>query len=118
MALGEACGIAAHLAITKKVPLRRVPVAELQSLLVERKGVITFYEDLPFTDPAFAAFQFLGARGLNPGYKALKGTKLTQAEANERQARIAKYHGKPAKLANPPQDLTALATDLYKALKP
>ena len=91
--LGEACGIAAHLAIRGGVEVRRVPVPELQSLLVERRGVITFYEDLPFTDPAFAAFQWLGARGLNGGYKATKDAKLTHADAAKKLARILKING-------------------------
>ena len=60
MVLGEASGIAAHLAIRDSVAPRRVPVAELQRLLVERRGVATFYEDLKFDHPTFAAMQWLG----------------------------------------------------------
>jgi hypothetical protein len=94
MALGEACGLAADLAISREVPVRRIPTAALQTRLVERRGVITFYSDLPFTDPAFAAFQFLGARGLTPGYRATKGARLTQAEAAQVLARVLHYEGK------------------------
>ena len=94
MALGEAAGVAAHLAIQRKTPVRRVPVAELQRLLVERCAVVTFYEDLPFHDPDFAAFQYLGARGLNPGYRAEPETALTRAAGAERLARILGYEGR------------------------
>lgn len=94
IALGEACGIAAHLAIQRNLPLRDVPVPELQSLLVERKGVVTFYEDLPFADPAFPAMQYLGARGLNPGYRAEKESPLTETAAANRLARILHFEGK------------------------
>jgi hypothetical protein len=127
MGLGEVCGIAAHLAIRGGVEVRRVPVPELQALLVERRGVITFYEDLPFTDPAFAAFQWLGARGLNGGYKATKDARLTHADAAEKLARILKVHGPispglQARLAKateaPDLDLTQFATTVYKALRP
>ena len=52
---------------------------EIQALLVERRGVITFDEDLPFGDPAFAAFQYLGARGLGKGYRTLRGAPVTRA---------------------------------------
>ncbi|MDX2152776.1 MAG: FAD-dependent oxidoreductase [Bryobacteraceae bacterium] len=38
MALGEASGLAAHLAIEERVPPWKVRAAELQRLLVERKG--------------------------------------------------------------------------------
>jgi hypothetical protein len=148
MALGEACGIAAHLSLKRGAPLRRVPPAEVQALLVERRGVITFYEDLPFDDPVFPAFQYLGARGLNPGYRASKNEPLTRASAAERLARILKYEGRAwsapagdpsapltgaelaawlkqagyARAAAPatgaPADLAAFAAAVYAAIKP
>jgi hypothetical protein len=109
MALGEACGIAAHVAVRGGVEVRRAPVPELQTLLVERRGAITFYEDLPFTDPAFAAFQWLGARGLNGGYRATKDEKLTRASAAGRLARILRFHGRSwsAPVDNPDAPLLA-----------
>lgn len=91
IALGEACGIAAHLAIRHKVTVRKVPTAELQALLVERKGVITFYDDLPFADEAHAAMQYLGARGLNGGYRAGKIDGLTETAGAEKLSRIVRY---------------------------
>lgn len=94
MALGEASGIAAHLAIRRTVAVRRVPVAELQRLLVERGGVITFYDDLPFNHQAFAAFQWLGARGLNPGYKATPELKLTRRDGGVKLDRILRAEGR------------------------
>jgi len=126
MALGEVCGIAAHLAVSRRVVVRRVPVPDLQALLVERRGVITYYEDLPFTDPAFAAFQWLGARGLNPGYNATKDARLTSAEITERLDRILKTHGPvspetEARLRHATGqseiDLTTFATKIYEALR-
>ncbi len=95
MALGEACGIAAHVAQLRGVSLRKAPVREIQALLVERRGVITFDEDLPFGDPAFAAFQYLGARGLGKGYRTLRGAPVTRADGGERLGRILKFEGKP-----------------------
>ncbi len=94
IALGEAAGTAAHLAIENKVTPRAVPTAELQRTLVERGAVVTFYHDLAFNDPDFAAFQYLGARGLNPGYRAEKDTLLTRAAGAERLARILQQEGK------------------------
>ena len=78
MALGQASGVAAHLAITGRSPLHAVPAEDLQIALVERGAVVTHYNDLPFDHPDFAALQFLGARGLNPGYKATPDLKLTR----------------------------------------
>ena len=94
MALGQAAGIAAHLAIRDNVPVRRVAVPMLQHLLVAQGGVITHYNDLPFDHPAFAAFQWLGARGLNHGYMATPGLKLTRSAAWERLARVLRAEGK------------------------
>jgi hypothetical protein len=86
--LGEASGIAAHLSITEKKPLRKISTPILQKLLVERKAVVTYFDDLRFDDPDFAAFQWLGARGLNKGYNATPDKILTQADIDEIRARI------------------------------
>ena len=87
MALGEACGVAAHLSLRDGKPLRSISTSELQHCLVERGSVITHYDDLPFDHPAFAAFQWLGTRGLNPGYLAHPDMKLSRAAAAERSGR-------------------------------
>ncbi len=94
MSLGEAAGIAAHLAIEEDVDVRSVPVPQLQALLVEEAGVITFYEDLPFDHPAFAAMQWLGARALNPGYRATPEMKLTRRDGWVKLGRILAAEGK------------------------
>ncbi len=117
MALGEASGIAAHLAILHQRTVRSVPTAELQALLVERRGVITYYGDLPFTDPDFAAYQFLGARGLNPGYKANKDEKLNPTLAASRLERIQKYHGSPIKLERLPVTGAEFAREIYRVAR-
>lgn len=93
MALGEASGLAAHLAVRRGVPVRHAPVAELQRLLVEAGGVITFYDDLPFGSPHFAAFQWLGARGMNPGYQATPDRPLTRRDGWTKLGRILRSEG-------------------------
>ena len=117
MALGEASGIAAHLAIQRDVPVRRVPVAELQRLLVERGGVITFYDDLPFDHPAFAAFQWLGARGLNPGYEATPEMKLTRRDGWTKLARVLRCEGKPWQTPQDDPQVPLRAADLAEWLR-
>jgi hypothetical protein len=89
----------------------------LQTLLVERRGVITFYEDLRFTDPVFAAFQWLGARGLNGGYRATKDAKLTRASAAGRLARMLRLHGQSWSAPRDSPDAPLLASDLREWLK-
>lgn len=116
MALGEVCGLAAHLAVKKSVEVRRVPVPELQQLLVERKGVITFFEDLPFDDPAFAAFQYLGARGLNPGYRADGNKPLRRGEGSGCLARILKAEGKTWQTPRNDTDSPLRSAELFRWL--
>jgi hypothetical protein len=95
MALGEACGVAAHLSLRVGKSLRSIPVSELQHLLVARGSVITHYDDLPFDHPAFAAFQWLGARGLNPGYQARPEMKMSRTAAAERFGRVLEVEKRP-----------------------
>ena len=94
MALGQASGIAAHLAVRDGLAVRDVPPGELQRLLVERRGVITFYSDLPFDHPHFAALQWLGARGLNPRYEATPELKMTRRHGWIKLQRILAAEGK------------------------
>lgn len=94
LALGEAAGIAAHVAIGRATAVRAAPVAEIQRILVERRGVIAFYEDLPFDHPHFAAFQWLGARGLNPRYEATPDLAMTRRHGWTKLARILATEGR------------------------
>lgn len=94
MALGEVSGLAAHLAIRDRSRVRDVEVPALQRALVERGGVITFYHDVKFNHPAFAAFQWLGARGLAVGYYAEPDRVLSRAEAAARLARVLHFAGR------------------------
>ena len=63
MSLGQAAGHAAALAIRGKIPVQRVPVAELQAAL-QAKGSATIYtSDVPPGHADFAAVQGWGTRG-------------------------------------------------------
>jgi ribulose 1,5-bisphosphate synthetase/thiazole synthase len=88
MALGEACGLAAHLAIQSGVELRSVPVGRIQQDLLANGGAITYFEDPPATAETFTAFQWLGARGLNKGYRADLKQRLSRADGAERLRRM------------------------------
>jgi hypothetical protein len=94
MALGEAAGLAADVALRQGTLVREIRVADLQHLLVGRGGVITLLNDMPFDHPAFPAFQWLGARGFNTAYKAEPERKLSRREAAERLQRVLRSEGK------------------------
>lgn len=70
MAMGQAAGAAAHLALAARAEPRTINPAQLQRLLLTRDHVITFFSDIDRKHPAYAASQFFGARGFFPGYLA------------------------------------------------
>jgi hypothetical protein len=73
MALGQAAGMAAHLAIEAGVEPRAVDIDRLQRELVSRGHVITYFKDIDQKDPAYAALQYFGTRGFFPDYFARSG---------------------------------------------
>jgi hypothetical protein len=64
MALGEAAGEAAAIAIEQSVPPRRVSVAELQRRLLDHGAVLIYFSDAKPGDAHFAALQRLALRGV------------------------------------------------------
>jgi hypothetical protein len=93
MALGQACGKAAHLAIKGNVAVRAISVPHLQQSILSDGGTITYFDDLRGGLPTFIAFQWLGARGLNSDYHAEPEKQLTRGEGAERLRRILEHMG-------------------------
>ena len=83
MALGQAAGTAAHLALAAGVQPRNVDTAQLQHELLKQGQVITFFKDIDRNHPAYAALQFLGTRACFPDYYARPDAPITQTEAAE-----------------------------------
>jgi len=63
MALGEAAGSAAHLAVAAGVVPRQVNIGALQRELLNRGAVLIYFRDLAPGSPAFEAAEILGLRG-------------------------------------------------------
>jgi hypothetical protein len=70
MAMGEAAGTAAALALEDGYAAREVPIPRLQRALLRNGAVLMHYEDVDPSHPAFAALQFLGVRGLVTDWRA------------------------------------------------
>ncbi|MBL8229209.1 MAG: FAD-dependent oxidoreductase [Bryobacterales bacterium] len=70
MALGQAAGVAAHLAIAAGVEPRAVNMDQLQREILRRGQVITYFKDIDQKDPAYAALQYFGTKGFFPDYFA------------------------------------------------
>lgn len=90
MALGEAAGTAAALALNRRVRVRDVPRGALQRALVDGGQVITYFEDV--VPARFAGYdeqspglseaaQLWGARGFFTHYAARPDEALTEGEA-------------------------------------
>jgi hypothetical protein len=81
MALGQAAGIAAHLAIESSRELRSVDIDRLQRRLVKEGHILTFFRDINLSDPAHAAIQYFGTRGFFESYTADARAPLTKKQA-------------------------------------
>jgi hypothetical protein len=100
MALGQAAGTAAHLALTflprpashapRPVSVRTVPIDQLQRLLLKHGQVIAFFHDLP---PAgteeFEAAQFFAVRGFFDTYELRASEPLDEGAAKKMLHRFA-----------------------------
>lgn len=70
MALGQAAGVVASMAIDGGTTVRDVDVSLLQDILVGQKATVIYYEDVRPEDNGFAMVQYLGLRGYLPEWKA------------------------------------------------
>jgi hypothetical protein len=68
VAMGQAAGTAAVLALRNNVDVRHVAVESLQRELLKQKARLAFYWDVPLEHRAFAAIQWLSVRGGLEGY--------------------------------------------------
>jgi hypothetical protein len=106
MALGQAAGTAAAIAVADGVPARKVDVVKLQRELLRQKAILIYYTDVPPGHAAFEAVQSFGLRGFLPGWEAKPGAAVGEEEA----ARWAAWAdvGRPAGAATRGAFLTAL----------
>ena len=68
MALGQAAGTAAHLAIAGATQPREVNVETLQRLLLKQGQVLTYFRDIDRASHAYAALQYFGTKGFFGDY--------------------------------------------------
>ncbi|MDR1102782.1 MAG: FAD-dependent oxidoreductase [Tannerella sp.] len=70
MALGQAAGVAAALAIDEGLKVRNVPLDKLQDGLVAQQATLIYYRDVPHTDADFPLVQRMGLQGYLPDWEA------------------------------------------------
>jgi len=92
-ALGQASGIAAHIALSEEVPISKVAVKEVQKLLHENNAKTAYISDIDVYSPYFVAAQYFGVRGFlhdaylmeeskmsgTDTYKSIRGTQYAFA---------------------------------------
>jgi hypothetical protein len=110
MAIGQAAGVAAHLALAADVPAGKVDIAKMQRLLLDRGQVLTYFKDLDKADPSFQAMQFLGARGFFQDYDARSADPLEYSQAVEWLKLV------PSEVKLPPQSDRFLRRSALRAL--
>lgn len=103
MAMGQAAGAAAHLALAARTEPRTVSPALLQRLLLTRDHVITYFSDIDRKHPAYAALQYFGARGFFPDYRARADEPVDLATARA-WWKLATGHDAPASDGAPTKD--------------
>ena len=70
MALGEAAGVAASLAIDGATDVRSIPISELQKKLLDNGATLIYFKDLTPADPDFRQVEMLALKGYFPDWKA------------------------------------------------
>jgi hypothetical protein len=110
MALGQAAGIGAHLALAANVPVSQVDVAKMQRMLLERGQVLTYFNDLDPADPSFHAMQFLGTKGFFRNYDARPNDPVEYSQAAEWLKMVS------SELKLPPQSDRLLRRSALRAL--
>lgn len=71
MGLGQVAGVAAALALRKKLPVGEVPIEQLQASLLGYNQILTYFEDISKEHRAFKAVQFWGTKGFFDRYQCM-----------------------------------------------
>jgi len=70
MAIGQAAGIAATIAINDQIKIQNVCLEKLQEKLLDQKATLMYFRDVTHTDPDFRIVQYMGLHGYLPDWDA------------------------------------------------
>lgn len=113
MAIGQAAGIAASLAIDAKLKLKNVDMNMLQDQLIDQKATLIYYKDITPVDQDFKMVQYMGLRGYLPDWEARLSEAMDAQTAKRWQAISGIEIRAEAKLTRG-QQLTSLYQSLIK----
>jgi hypothetical protein len=83
MALGQAAGTAAHLALREHSSMQKVSIDHLQRALISEGQLLTYFKDIDRKDPAYPALQYFGTKGFFPDYYAHSKDTISRSTARE-----------------------------------
>lgn len=119
MALGQAAGIMAALAIKHNLPLQAfnsgAALHALQDKLIAAKAILIYVSDVPADHPAFSAVQKLALLGAVPAFALSPAEPITQERALKLMEPVAQKLGKGVSELVPAQDYATKA-DLFMAV--
>lgn len=78
MALGQAAGVAASLAIDDQCKVRNIDNPTMQELLIKQKATLMYYRDVSYTDADFVLVQKMGLKGYLPEWEARLSDPVTK----------------------------------------
>lgn len=70
MALGQAAGIAASIAIDENKTVQNIAIQTLQQYLIKERATLIYFEDIKLGSPDFEMVQYMGIRGYLPEWEA------------------------------------------------
>jgi hypothetical protein len=83
MALGQAAGIAAHIAKETNKAVGNISIEALQNRLIETGATLVYYKDVEVDGPDHELVQFMGVRGYLPGWNANLDEAVDEGTARE-----------------------------------
>lgn len=81
MAMGEASGVAASLAIDGQLTVRDIDLNQLQEKLIKHKATLIYFKDVATNSPDFEMVQYMGLKGYLPGWIASLDNSLDEETA-------------------------------------
>lgn len=101
MAIGQAAGVAASVAIDDAVKVQHVDQAKLQQSLLKQKATLIYYKDIKVGDPDFDLVQRMGLLGYLPEWEAklsepvgavllARWTKISRVKFDEADAKLSR----------------------------
>lgn len=81
MALGQAAGAAAALAVQQGAHVPAVPIERIQRALLEQGAVLIYFKDAKPVDRGFKGLQWTALRGAEPAWQARLNDPITEGEA-------------------------------------